>query len=375
VQELFGEDFPTWSSESELATQLERLLGDESGREALVERHRGTVLEHHTYAHRTRALRRIVREHNDGLSFCLKIGAPDAEQAQRWGDLHLATGLGRALRRLGHRSLIDLLPDWDAPASSTFDVAVHLRGRSEYAPRPGQFNVLWLISHPETFDDALAAGFDLVCVASVSFAEALRERIAAPVQVLEQATDPRVFFPDPDPALAHELAFVGNSRGTTRKILDDLLPTQRDLAIWGSGWSGTPAEANLLGDHMPNDELRKVYSSAAIVLCDHWPDMRAAGFRSNRLYDALACGATVVSDRVAGLDGSLGDAVITYEDRDELDPLLGRLLADPDQRGRRASGARQRILDGETFDHRARDLVDWVHAALQRPPVLTARSR
>jgi spore maturation protein CgeB len=88
--------------------------------------------------------------------------------------------------------------------------------------------------------------------------------------------------------------------------------------------------------------------------------MRAGGFRSNRVYDALACEAVVVCDRVTGLDGSLGDGVLTYADREELAPLLDRLLADPAERRRRTAGARQRIIAGETFDDRARDLLAWV---------------
>jgi GT2 family glycosyltransferase len=307
-----------------------------------------------------RRLKRIIGEQNDRPSFCLKIGAPDWDQAQGGGDLHFAAGLGRALRRLGHRWRIDVRSEWEAPPSSEFDVVIHLLGRGVYRPVPGQFNVLWLISHPETFSDVMADGYDLICVASERFAESVRGRVAAPVRVLEQATDPRVFFPDPDPSLAHELVFVGNARGVQRKIFEDLLPTERDLAVWGTGWSGTAVEPYVQGESVPNEMLRKVYSSAAIVLCDHWPGMRAGGFRSNRLYDALACGSLVVCDRVAGLGASLGDAVLTYEDRAELVPLLERLLTDPTERERRTQDARVRILRGETFDDRARNLISWV---------------
>jgi len=367
VRELFDTDFPTWSSAEQLDHQLGRLRAAPARCSELVARYRQTVLDRHTYDHRARQLRRIAREHNDRLSFCLKIGALDWEQAERWGDLHLAVGLGRALRRLGHRWRVDVRPEWDAPQSSSFDVAIHLHGRGEYSPVPGQFNVLWVISHPETFSEAQADGYDLVCVASEPFAASLEGRISTPVRVLEQATDPRVFFADSDsdPAFVRELVFVGNSRGVRRKLLDDLLPTTHDLAVWGGGWEGTAVESHLLGEYLPNHELRKAYSSAAIVLCDHWPDMRDAGFRSNRLYDALACGALVVSDRVAGLDGSLGDAVLTYEDSGELGPLLERLLADPAERARRRHGARERVLSGETFDDRARDLLRWVRVGAQ----------
>jgi spore maturation protein CgeB len=68
----------------------------------------------------------------------------------------------------------------------------------------------------------------------------------------------------------------------------------------------------------------------------------------------------VISDAVVGLDGSLGDAVVTYEDRQDLAAAIERLLSDPGERSRRAEGARERILAGETFDHRAAELVRWV---------------
>jgi hypothetical protein len=364
VRELFDSEFPVWSTSVELSEGLGQLTSDPARCRELAGRYQATILAEHTYAHRARRLRRLTQDDNRALSFCLKIGAPDWSQAERWGDLHFAIGLGRALRRRGHRWRVDVLPDWDTPVASGFDVAVHLRGLTAYEPAPGQFNVLWLISHPDKLDPAEAAAYDLVCVASEPFAQRLAARTSVPVRVLDQATDPRMFFPDPRRELAHDLVFAGNSRGTRRKLLDDLLPTDRDLAIWGQGWEGTPAQRHLRGEHIPNHELRQVYSSAAIVLCDHWPDMRAAGFRANRIYDALACGALVVSDRVAGIDGSpLGEGVLTYEEPEELEALLERLLAEgPEARAGRVRGAHERVLAHETFDARARDLLEWVRA-------------
>jgi spore maturation protein CgeB len=45
---------------------------------------------------------------------------------------------------------------------------------------------------------------------------------------------------------------------------------------------------------------------------------------SNRLYDALACGTTVVSDAARGLHDVFGDLVHTYNARDELPEVLAR---------------------------------------------------
>jgi spore maturation protein CgeB len=133
-------------------------------------------------------------------------------------------------------------------------------------------------------------------------------------------------------------------------------------------------------DHVANDSLRRIYSSAAIVLCDHWPAMRAHRFAANRTYDALACEALVVSDDVTGLNGSVGKAVATYAQPHELGELIERLLADPAERARRVAGVRERILASETFDDRAPMLVALVRevrtttpAAVRFPVTVTSR--
>src|SRR5262249_4951714 len=147
-------------------------------------------------------------------------------------------------------------------------------GLSRYTPAAHQTNVLWSISHPEKLADEELASYDLVLVASDVYAARLASRLAVPVRVLDQATDPAVFFPDPDPGLAHELLFVGNSRKVLRRIIADLLPTDRDLAIWGGDWEPLIGARHVKGAYLPNDRVRGAYSAAGIVLNDHWDDMR-----------------------------------------------------------------------------------------------------
>jgi GT2 family glycosyltransferase/spore maturation protein CgeB len=318
VRELFGEDFPVWTSPQDLRRQLDALLGDERRRTTLAKRFRGDVLRNHTYAHRARRLVEVLREHEARPSFCLKIGAPDWEQAERWGDLHFARALQRELRGRGHRCLIQVLEEWENDEGLSYDVVVVIRGLSRHYPKPGQLNVLWNISHPADVSGEECDGYDLVCVASEQFAATLRERTATPVVVLEQATDPSVFYPDPSPRYEHDLVYVANSRGVLRPIVRDLLPTELDLAIYGANWEGLIDTRHVVAEHVPNEELRQVYSSAKIVLCDHWDDMREHGFISNRIYDALACGAFVIADDVTGLAERFPEHVATYRDSDEL---------------------------------------------------------
>jgi spore maturation protein CgeB len=108
-------------------------------------------------------------------------------------------------------------------------------------------------------------------------------------------------------------------------------------------------DSYVVAEHVPNDALRHVYSSAAIVLCDHWDDMREHGYVSNRIYDALACGAFVLSDEVLGLRERFGDAVPTYGSKEELHEMIERFLRDPDERQRRATLGRALVLESHTF--------------------------
>jgi spore maturation protein CgeB len=100
--------------------------------------------------------------------------------------------------------------------------------------------------------------------------------------------------------------------------------------------------------------------------------MRTQGIVSNRVYDALACGAMVVSDHLPELAERFGDAVATYRTPDDLQATVVRLLADPAERAERAARGRAQVLAAHTFRHRVDALLDAI--AAQRAPVARARA-
>ena len=172
--------------------------------------------------------------------------------------------------------------------------------------------------------------------------------------------DPERFFPEPT-GPDHDLLFVGNSRRSRRAILDDLRPVIHDLAVYGKGWTSDLVDPlHVRGEHIPNEQLHRYYASARIVLNDHWPDMRALGFLSNRLYDALASGAFVISDAVVGIEGEFDDAVVTYTETDELRRLVDQYLADAAGRRAMAERGRRAVLGRHTFAHRVDRLLEVV---------------
>ncbi|CAN5638591.1 hypothetical protein BH10ACT11_BH10ACT11_04260 [soil metagenome] len=357
VRELFDDEFPTWSSESDVRSLLER-LGDQSTG-ALLERYREQVISRHTYASRAAQLRDGLRGWAESRRFGIAVGVPEGGKTENWGDYHYARALQRQLTRAGHPTRVHLLQSWERPIQAREDACVHLFGLSSARSRPGQVTVLWNISHPELITPAMLDGYDLALVASDGFAKEIAGWTKTPVEHLAQATDPDRFFPDPG-GFEHELLFVGNSRRVRREAVHQAARSGHRLTVYGADWTPDLLDPSMLaGEALANAELRHHYSGADVVLNDHWPRMRELGFLSNRLYDALACGACVVSDHVDGIEHEFDDAVATFADPSELIGLLNRLIDDPVERAERGARGRAAVTGRHTFAHRTERLLEW----------------
>jgi hypothetical protein len=326
------------------------------------------VLERHTYAHRAIEVRDHLAAWAGARRIGIRIGPATWEAAPSWGDLHFARALQKQFERAGHPTRLHLLPDWDGEPAARDDATVHLFGLRTPRNRPGQVNVLWQISHPDLATGELYDTYDAAFVASDRFAAEMAPRTRTAVRPLHQATDPERFRPL-EGGPPHDLLFVANGR-RDRSIVAALGRGDRDLAVYGRRWTPELIDPrHVRGEHIPNHELPAYYAAASIVLNDHWADMRAWGFLSNRLYDALACGACVVSDLAPGLDAEFDGAVASYGSPDELVALVDELLADPERR--RALGARGRsaVLERHTFAHRAAEILAALRPLLDaRPP-------
>ena len=143
------------------------------------------------FAHRARELRDALTDWVSAKRVSVLIGAPHHDVRRAWGDLYFARGLQKGLQRIGHPTSVRILPEWNEPATTRSDVVVHLFGIKEYEPRPGQVNLLWVISHPDLVTDAAADRYDAVLVASDLFAADLAARLRVPVRPLHQADGPR----------------------------------------------------------------------------------------------------------------------------------------------------------------------------------------
>lgn len=294
------------------------------------------------------------------LRWSVLFAAPAGDAGLAWGDTWFARDLAGALRRLGQR--VEVVPALEGKISARDDddVVVVLRGTRRFKRRKGQAVwFLWVISHPDRVTAEEMASYDGVFAASTTWQPG-----GTKVVPLLQASNPARFNPDRAvPETGERVLFVGSTRTNyrpNRPILKAAIDQGVEPAVYGKGWNGLIDERFIRGDYLPNDEVGKAYRSAGVVLNDHWEDMAREGFLSNRLFDVVAAGGSVVSDEAAGLRDVFGDAVVTYSDPANIVAAIAEAKAKPDDVRRAHAG---RIHAEHSFDVRARALLD---AALAR---------
>ena len=292
------------------------------------------------------------------LRWSLKLPSGPGPVGDRWGDTHFGDALAGALRSLG-QEVVTARRGAHGAMSHLDDVSLAIRGLHPIPATPGTVNVLWVISHPDDVGVEELTGYDLVLAASEPWARAMAERSGREVLRLLPATE--FVAPACEPGTAAEVVFVGaanqeRERPLVRRTLEAGVP----LAVYGPGWESLP-EGVWRADYVDNRELPGLYHRHGIVLADHWPDMARDGFVANRVFDAVACGARVISDEVAGLHEVFDpDDVAVARTPEEVRAAYERFRA----AGGRPSGRRTSL----SFRDRAEALLDLVTAAVSRSP-------
>ena len=299
----------------------------------------------------------------------IKIGVPHWEEARSWGDYHYARAMAKALEELGNRTTIQILPEWNLPVDVNSDVTIHLMGLSPYRVKRGPLNVIWIISHPDKALNLNLEQYDLVFCASRPLAQHISDITSTPVHELLQFADTYHMYPDIREDKKTDLLFVGNSRKVFRQIVRDILSCSHSIQIWGSNWEMFLPAKQIRGTYFPYEEVRQLYSSCAILLNDHWDDMRRWNLINNRIYDALACKSLVISDHLDDIFRLFGDAVITYRDRRELCEKADYYLDQEEERREIAEVGFKKIIDCHGVKSRMAEMLEKL-----KTPGLKSRS-
>ncbi|RGP36880.1 rhamnan synthesis F family protein [Pseudotabrizicola alkalilacus] len=236
------------------------------------------------------------------MALCLHIGLNALRSnAEGWGDLQYARCLAAALEQLGHQTRLffrDEMPELTGQG----DVVLRIIGPHLDEPVPDVPNLLWVISPPNQAYLACLARYQALFFASDMLARQCAA-LGLAASYLPQATDTGIFnlAARRQAPVDIEVSFVGNlALRVPRSTVREAIGLGFDVRIWGQGWDGVVPARHIGGDRLDITALAQVYARSRVVLNSHMPHMAELGFMSNRSFDAMACGAQVVSDQVQG---------------------------------------------------------------------------
>ncbi|MGU3661025.1 glycosyltransferase family protein [Methylobacterium fujisawaense] len=361
----FSGKLPVYHSPQELEELIFLYLENESIRLEKVAELQAIVKAQHTYQLRAGQVWNFLNRTHSQLRISIKIGAPSVHNIESWGDYHFAIAMKRRFDILGHTTRIDPIDAWNCSSAAGDHVVIVLRGLTAYQTKPHQINIMWNISHFEKSSVGEFNSYDHVFFASDYATSLMRDQLDVSCSTLLQCTDGDVFsYGAPSPALSSEILFVGNSRGVYRPVVRAALEAEGNVSVFGGGWEAFIPDHVIKGQYIENNLLADFYRSAGVVLNDHWDSMRKYGFISNRLFDAAACGATIITDYVDGMEAIFGKSVFCYSDPAEIPGLIARALAERSKHSDERRKLSERILCEHSFDNRVKVILDKINASV-----------
>ncbi len=299
----------------------------------------------------------VARPEDSKLAFAIQLPVPRPRGQLNWGDFHFGMGLAKALRRQGADARVQTKLEWKN-VNSDDEIDLVIRGRQTYTPRPGHRLMYWLISQDGlTHEEELSAA-DHIFVSGGAAVSPLQQRYGDDkVSLLLQAFDADRMRPPEEEKGRNGYLFVGIARPWERPMVSYALASNTAIELRGDGWETHAAAKWRVGGRVLNKELPQHYHRAKAVLNDHTDVMRTAGLPSNRIFDALACGAAVVSDDIAWLPDDLSEFVEIASTPEQFVSALERIDCENETRLRARRDFAMSIRDLHSFDQRAAEIL------------------
>jgi hypothetical protein len=205
---------------------------------------------------------------------------------------------------------------------------------------------------------------------SLSLTQSLRTVL--PTKFVMLAADPMKMQPLDRPNRTHGAVFIG-AGGLMVVYKYSLMALLRGAAsqgllLYGSHWDEIAEFRGHWKGILPRDEISTAYSSAHVVLSSTIDAQRDAGMINNRVFEALSCGAVVVSEPSQPIEELFGNIVQYVREEQDVTRLIEKVASD-DIHGsfywndiRRA--ARSAIVSAHTWDHRVVQIVDFAYTIM-----------
>jgi glycosyltransferase involved in cell wall biosynthesis len=184
----------------------------------------------------------------------------------------------------------------------------------------------------------------------------------APVKKVLLAADTEELFPtNKVDEYAYDVVYLGMYHPhKSEKIISRILIEASDFnfAIYGKGWDSHPYLKKFWKGKLPLGEINSLYSSAKIVIGTTEDRQREAGMINNRVFEALACGATFLSEYFPALESTFGDLILYSKKKGDTKKIISDILSNKIKRKDQAV-VRDFIIMNHTYDQRVKDIFDF----------------
>lgn len=294
----------------------------------------------------------------DKQHFAIMTSVPRPRANERWGDYHFAVGLKSALERLGHTATVRTKKHWHIVEDEN-EIDLIISGYGVPPRREGHLTLQWMI-----YSSKLADADHHFAASQPLLKDVQHRTTAATSSLLPQAFDvDRMPIPDLDQPRPG-VVFVGLARDWGRPMVQYALETKADLRIWGPGWTETSAAPFVKSDRIDNRDVGQCYLAAEVVLNDHVPTMTDSAIPSNRIFDALACGAPVISDAIGWLPPEFEPYVARVGTVAEFADALKRIQSETSRKRKERHAFALQLRGQHSFDARAADIMQVVEEKL-----------
>eukprot|EP01041_Mallomonas_annulata_P002062 gene2062-4029_t len=187
----------------------------------------------------------------------------------------------------------------------------------------------------------------------------------APTKFVMLAADPLVMAPNITVARNWTAVYVGagggmiNYKPVLLGMLQAALPF--GLLLYGSHWNEVESLRHVWQGILPRYELSTAYSRAQLVIATTIESQANLGMINNRIFEALACGAVIISDDWPILREEFGDLLLYATHGDDVSVHIQYILEHPMEASIRREQARKLILHKHTWSHRVIEILDFFH--------------
>ncbi len=374
IEMFYGDSIPMFSSKEELAVLLDYYLTHPEEREEKAKRAQKITLSRFTNKHAAKSIleaaddiRKKAKTPTDKNKLAMKF--PWSKNYMGIGDYWLGKDLQKGLAANGF-DVQGYYYDNGFQKDDFYDTAGNIlymqfkfnhtdfededKARIMYlyfptiVPERGKFKNTkdYFVYNTDAYLNNELEYFDLIATPAKAVFEEL-QRKGYKTAYIPQFTNPEKFAPQPVDELKSDLLFAG-SNWYERISVKYAVDYGYDVSVYGLGWENKIPDKNFKGKFIYNTALNKYYSSAKIVLSDHAEDLAEMGLVINRLFDASAAGAFVISEYSPYIEEIFGDSIPMFKNKEEFKELVDYYLANPDKRAEKAQKAREITLKSYT---------------------------